>query len=139
MTTHDDPFERAARREAMFHRVRTMNGSRPLIGLQSAWGVILALHWWLSGGEGRVLTIHTTVFVIGLAFTVFAAVSMRGGTVAGVLGITLGWGVLLALHWLRAGGRTPFVTVHTVVFGLWLATAILAITATPRGVRRGPG
>ena len=138
-TAHDDPFERAAEREARFHRARPpVNGARPLLGLQAAWGVVLALHWWVAGGDGRLLTIHATVFALGLAFTLFASVSMLGGPTWGLIGSMTGWGVLLALHWMLAGGRTPFVTAHTIAFGLGVATTILMVAGTPRPMRRGP-
>ena len=129
----DDPFERAARREALFLDIGPARGAAmPLVGIQLAWAVLLGLHWWLAEGQGRPLRVHATVFVIGLGFTVFAVVASVARARWSMFAIVGGWAPLLALHWVRAGGRTPGVTAHTVAFAFALAFAIMTLFSTPR-------
>jgi hypothetical protein len=130
---YDDPFERAARREAHFFRDGPARGSAlPLVGIQLAWAVLLGLHWWLANGEGRPLRVHIAVFVLGLSFTIFAAVASLARARWSMFGIVAGWAALLGLHWVQAGERTPGVTAHTVAFAIALAFAIMTLFATPR-------
>ncbi|HEX7168713.1 MAG TPA: hypothetical protein VF230_17165 [Acidimicrobiales bacterium] len=130
----DDAFERAARREAVLAEgsAAQRDAVLPLVGLQLAWAVLLGLHWWLAGGEGRWLAVHATVFTAGLALTLMATIAMRAGPRWSMFAIVAGWAPLLALHWIRASERTTAVTVNTVAFAVALAIAVLAVFSTPR-------
>jgi hypothetical protein len=132
VSVQDDPFERAAQREAFYLDIGPARGAaRPLIGIQLAWGVLLALHWWLAQGEGRPLRVHATIFVVALSLTVFAAVASMARARWSMLAVVAGWAPLLALHWVRAGDRTPGVTIHTAAFAFGVAFAIMTLFATP--------
>ena len=104
----------------------------PLVGLLLAWGVFVGLHWWLADGTGRALTVHTTLFVIGVGFTAFALIGTLAGPRWSMFAIVAGWAPLLALHWVRADGRTALLVAHTIAFACALAFGILTVFATPR-------
>jgi hypothetical protein len=126
----DDPFERAARREAALLSMPNRASLRPLLGLQLAWALLLGLHWWVADGDGRALAVHTTAFVIGVSFLLFATVANLGPR-WGVFAVVAGWAPLLAMHWVRTGERRPATTIHTIVFTFALAAAVIAAFATP--------
>lgn len=137
----EDPFERAARREALLLGMPSrLSNVWPLVGLQLAWAVFLGLHWWLAEGDGRLLAIHVTAFVVAAGFTAFATIASLARPRWSMFAIVAGWAPLLALHWVRADGRTPFLVANTIAFACALAVAVLALFSTPGPLEGGlPG
>ena len=81
-TPSDDPFERAARKELRAKRraeaARTSDDDTEapgMLGITATWAVILGLHGWLSGTDGRLFHAHVIVFVLWAALTVGATVN----------------------------------------------------------------
>lgn len=142
--THDDPFERAARKASLVERAQRGARSsarrvtaieagnrtvrRAVMALTIPWGVVVLIHGLLAGFDGWLFTGHALAFLVTLSVSVTLMFFLSDGQE--VLGFPAGWAVVLFAHgWLLGTDNVVF-ALHLcawAIFGLAFWTFVFLL------------